>query len=513
MNISKSIILLIFLVGFANAYTSSGNAFYCNSCEDCTAALNDNRYQIVYLENDISLSENARFCIPAPENFTNKVFDCQGHKIIGHGIDLDPFENSIGVAVWDEWEIVRQEKLTSKNNNTIKRCVVTEFDIGFSLDETVNDIILTDNIAYGNEDAFSIFSSNTIITNNTAYENFGFGFYVFSGNENTLIDNTAHGNSESGFYVDYNKNSILTNNIAYNNLQHGFYLNIDYNNINGNIAYNNQQHGFYIEGENNMLKENIAYDNSESGFDLNSAHTNSFINNEAYNNAESGFYFTTTDTNILTNNTVYNNKNGFFFKHIESSTLTSNTALNNSEYGLYMGSYSIITTLVKNKICNNKIDIYIIELDAPWLNWMDNSATENICDLTENWNDEGTTGCTYTCSGAGGPTTSIIDSIIDAVVSFVEGLINAILSFFTPETEETVLTSYDITSSDVEEKMDGQSPAPFDAESLDSSMEHQEPAGGLNYQNILSLNPREKKSLFLRMKVLVFQHILILILV
>ena len=76
--------------------------------------------------------------------------------------------------------------------------------------------------------------------------------------------------------------------------------------------------------------------------------------------------------------------------HIETddNTLTSNTA-NHNRVGLYLGVNSTGNTVTGNLFCSNLI--HDIRDEGG------NSGDDNTCDLTDSWNDDGTTGCTGSC--------------------------------------------------------------------------------------------------------------------
>ncbi len=92
------ILVLLVLPVAANA-----EACECDSCEDCTKKLNDNLCGEVKLTTNIL--NPAGTCINNPENFTGKIFDCQGNRIDGN---------------WVEYGIY----LSNKHNVTIKNCNV-----------------------------------------------------------------------------------------------------------------------------------------------------------------------------------------------------------------------------------------------------------------------------------------------------------------------------------------------------------------------------------------------------
>ncbi|MGC8899468.1 MAG: right-handed parallel beta-helix repeat-containing protein, partial [Candidatus Micrarchaeia archaeon] len=129
------------------------------------------------------------------------------------------------------------------------------------------------NSAYNNWNGFSLgYSSNNTLTNNYAYSNSRYGFYLpLSSNYNTLTNNYAY-NNRNGFSLEYSSNyNTLTNNYAYNNWN-GFSLGYssNYNTLTNNSAYNNVYFGFSVSlnSNYNILTNNSAYNNSRYGLFL-----------------------------------------------------------------------------------------------------------------------------------------------------------------------------------------------------------------------------------------------------
>ncbi|MEM2479022.1 MAG: NosD domain-containing protein, partial [Candidatus Pacearchaeota archaeon] len=166
----------------------------CDSCGSCKNALNNASCTEVRLTANIT--NFAGTCIDNPENFNNKIFDCQGNTIDGVG-------NGYGIY------------LDNKQNNTIKNCIITDFQFGIYLKSS---------------------SSNNTLTNNTASSN-SYGIYLDSSSNNTLTNNTANSNIQSGIYLSSSSNNTLINNTANSNVNyHGIYL---YNSSNNNNLINN----------------------------------------------------------------------------------------------------------------------------------------------------------------------------------------------------------------------------------------------------------------------------------
>ena len=72
--------LTLLFLNAAKAYDDNGTYFTCYNCTDCMNAINNNTYNKVILGTDINSSTT---CINNPAQFSNKIFDCNNHKILG----------------------------------------------------------------------------------------------------------------------------------------------------------------------------------------------------------------------------------------------------------------------------------------------------------------------------------------------------------------------------------------------------------------------------------------------
>jgi len=208
--------LIISIYGTSNvfAYNTTGNFCECNSCKDCTDALNDNSCTIVGLTQDISNYDGT--CIDSPTGFNNKIFDCQGHKIGG-----DDSGEDYGIY------------MEGKSNNTIKNCRVTDFHDGIYLEN----------------------SRSNLITNNTAnsnghYDNSnkGYGIHLSNSGDNLVHNNTANSNGLAGIRLEGSNNNTISNNFCSLNLDFdGIYMtDSSYNNIINNLLTMNDDSGLWI---------------------------------------------------------------------------------------------------------------------------------------------------------------------------------------------------------------------------------------------------------------------------
>ena len=192
----------------------------CDSCASCTSKLNDPSCNVVNLTADISSVSGT--CIDNPVNFSNKVFDCQGHLIDGDGSGTD-----YGIY------------LLGKQNNTIRNCNVSDFEYGFFLNLSSNNTFANNNV-YENKIGFYIVSSpNNSFVNNTVWTGQDYGFQGSSSNNLTFINNTAYDYDGGGFSFYNCPNMTLRYNRAYNT-GYGFEFSHCSGTVSdGDIAYGN----------------------------------------------------------------------------------------------------------------------------------------------------------------------------------------------------------------------------------------------------------------------------------
>lgn len=189
----------------------AGDNCSCSTCAECVAKLNDPSCSVVTLTADIT--NHSGTCITDPAKFTNKIFDCQGHIIDGAGYDYGIF-------------------LSGKSGNTIKNCVITDFDEGISLEWGANN--------------------NTIMNSTISSNDYGIYIIAFS-NGNTIVDNNILDNTQAGVVIS--------------NCESGGYCpggNTN-NTLQGNLIVNNSI-GIYSNGSTSILNSNVVCENTNQDF-------------------------------------------------------------------------------------------------------------------------------------------------------------------------------------------------------------------------------------------------------
>jgi parallel beta-helix repeat protein len=151
----------------------------------------------------------------------------------------------------------------------------------------------------------------------------------------------------------------------------------NYNTIDGNKLYDNIKSGFFMKMKcmHNIIGNNVATGNAQGGIVLRCAmsNCNTIEDNSASENSWHGIYIGGKD-NIIRCNTV----------------------TNNNECGIDMGrsdgSYN--NEVYENTACGNGD----ADISTCGLQCYGNHGDDNTCDTTSNYDDDGTTGCTFSCA-------------------------------------------------------------------------------------------------------------------
>ena len=337
---------------------------------NCTGGYNITVGGHYLLNNSIA---NNRTCINI---LVNDVFlDCQGHAITGN-------LNGSGIVA----QYVQ--------NSTIQNCIVHNFTNGIYLNHS-NQSLVRNNTAYNNSaEGFSLVSSvNDTFVNNTAYDNDN-GFQLDSSRDNILINNTAYNHTNFGFKLQTasHRNNI-TNNLAYNNAV-GFCAESGSNSstFHQNTAENNRAAGILVHAfsHNAIVTENQVRNNSHGGICIGSALGSSnnarVIGNNVSFSTNTSLYAGTMDLSggiflnsilnaTLINNTAHNNSYGIRLCNSSNNNLTGNV-VHKSSYGFYITNQSSNNTFTGNT-ANNNSEGFRIEINATHNTFNNNRAINN----------------------------------------------------------------------------------------------------------------------------------------
>jgi len=199
--------------------------------------------------------------------------------------------------------------------------------------------------------------------------------YVFN---STIRNNSIH---DQIAYVDPNPSC--------ENGGNGMFLYLGaYNNITGNRFYNNQKAGMLVKMKPEYwnISHNHLWGNGQGGIILRCklCDFNLIEHNNASDNYGSGIFIGGND-NTIRHNTVCNNRDGGPYY---------DDSIGGHGYGINVGRSdgSLNNTLISNTVCGNDyLDMRVVT------GVTGNHGDENTCNTTYNYNDDGTTCCTYSC--------------------------------------------------------------------------------------------------------------------
>lgn len=152
--------------------------------------------------------------------------------------------------------------------------------------------------------------------------------------------------------------------------------------------------GIHVRGENGThirITNNKVHDNTVSGIHSENACTDCNIDYNVISKNGRGIDLNASQWTLRHNLVTNNSGSGILVKG-NDTILRYNTVGNNNE-GIHIAEGSENITLEINAFCNNRdSDVFVDSI-------CNVSGDENACEITENYNDAGTSGCTYHCTG------------------------------------------------------------------------------------------------------------------
>ena len=383
------------------AYNNSGYGFelafgsYYNNVFNNTADNNsqagfhigvDSRANALY---NNTASNNGGAGIHVMPSWSNSIYGNSVYGGAGDGIYIE------GTSVW----------AASMPNNFTNNTVFDNSGYGFFLNMSNYSLIRSNNVHDNSQAGVYIYKGyyNTVNgTNASSNGNYGFRIHTSYGN---TIDRSRASDSQYGFYiVSSEANNITNSNADWDTF--GFYI---ASLSNSNRIYNctsssNDADGFHLfSGIGNSLERSMAYDNGYNGFYLNSgARRNNLISLQSYNNDASGFYLDASSNNTLANSTAHSNQYGIYLSSSSSNNLTNNTAYGNDNTGFYLSSSSYCN-LLNNTAYNHSGSGFYLESSSLHNSLSRNTARNNAVGFFVYGSDYNTlsNNTAYTPAGSG----------------------------------------------------------------------------------------------------------------
>ena len=253
-NLKNSGILVLVVIGVVLILSGNVSAANCGGAVQCGCG--DTLTSSLTMTGDLSNCPGNGIIFEAD----NIVLDCQGHTIEGDG---SGYLFDYGIY------------LNSRQNNTIKNCIIRNFYHGIYLYSSSNNF-LTNNTA--NSNRYGIFlnsSSNNSLTNNTANLNNVTGIYIFgNSNFNKILNNKILNNGKTGITLSNcgfwghcydnagnSNNKIKDNKILNNNV--GIFSHQSNSTINNNVVCRNANLDFNSSAWQSSSGDNNTCNNSD----------------------------------------------------------------------------------------------------------------------------------------------------------------------------------------------------------------------------------------------------------
>jgi len=303
---------------------------------------------------------------------------------------------------------VNTANLTIQSENGAANCVVNATDsndhVFYVTASYVSITGFTVENATGGSRAGIYLGSGTAhcnISSNKATNNY-YGISLYYSSNNMLTNNTANSNSFYSIYLCYSSNNTLINNTASHNTgTYGIYLASSNNNTLQNNDGEDNDIGIRLSGSSNNTLENNTANSNDYGIWLCTSSSNNTIDNNTANSNDYGIWLcTSSSNNTLTNNTAYNNTgagsgSGIFLSLSSNNTLEDNTA-NSNHYGIYLGSSSSNNTITSNTVCDNDFNgIRLVSSSSNntiYNNYFNNTPTNAWDNGANTWNTTNSTG-------------------------------------------------------------------------------------------------------------------------
>jgi parallel beta-helix repeat protein len=328
----------------------------------------------------------------------------------------------------------------TNNATIIDNYVYSNFEIGIRMtyaeDSVIENNVIDDSGTYGIH-LYIDTVNNTMINNNISNSKSHGIFSVQNNDLNHILDNNIWENEGKGIYCVSAGCTIDSNYVCFNT-DHDIYHSIsdnpgDNNRCDATVQWeddglpswsgctyscyecwcdscescqttiNNERCNFHSidgieaatygiilnQGKHNNVIKNCVVSDFWAGISIwDASSNNTLVNNTAFNNVKGLMLTSGPFNNTIKDNTVYDNDYGIQIYDSDSNIIENNNATYNTINGVYFYSTSNDNVLNNNLVCDNTLDIN--DLDS-------NSGENNACTFTNNWDDIGTTNCTYDC--------------------------------------------------------------------------------------------------------------------
>ncbi|MCK4443192.1 MAG: right-handed parallel beta-helix repeat-containing protein, partial [Thermoplasmata archaeon] len=218
------------------------------------------------------------------------------------------FENGIHMEgdVLEDWNSHEIDALNKVNGKPVyywKNVTGGEIPPGAGqviLANCTDVIVRNQNISEASAGIELAFSSNSTITNVTAWMNKWWGLYLYFSPGNNITDNRIHNTTQDGVFLHSSNDSLLENNNVSGNRNGIVVYSSDNSTFTRNAVSSNAEHGlFVIQNNDSLISNNTIALNGQTGAHLNLSHGNWVYHNDFVANVVQAY--DDTGTNVWDN--------------------------------------------------------------------------------------------------------------------------------------------------------------------------------------------------------------------
>ena len=214
----------------------------------------------------------------------------------------------------------------------------------------------------------------------------------------TIKDLNLEGNGEGVYFYNTTDSTIQNNTLIHNLYGAYFSYSSQIRVFGNNVSYNRDGISF-SDSNANQVSNNNASSNSGNGITFLNSNANQVSNNIANSNVGgAGISLAGSNSSSISNNTANLNYDGISLSSSGSNNVTDNNVTQNRMGIALFYAATTNNVLLRNIACGNEYDILTAYVTLA------NSGFNNTCTSIQNWNDNGATGCTYTCSSGSATT-------------------------------------------------------------------------------------------------------------
>ncbi|MBD3262268.1 MAG: hypothetical protein GF334_11500, partial [Candidatus Altiarchaeales archaeon] len=240
------------------------------------------------------------------------------------------------------------------------------------------------------------------------------------------LDAQAINTNQHAIYLNGRENPEIIN-CEIKDWNHGIYLkNTENATIKQNEIRDNHFGVYLAKTKFSRITNNSLHHNTYTGLNMYESRGNLISENQFTDQGDDGLYIhTKSEDNQIQDNLIYRNQRWGVMIQASKNTLNNNNITYNARDGLILSdpyNWTTNNNINHNYVCfNNQTESNYYDIRN---NNKHNQGDENTCDTHQNWDDEGTLGCTHPCTPTTTSTTTTSTSTTQPFECYAEVIVD-----------------------------------------------------------------------------------------